>query len=68
MRFGDAHDVECNDWQVSGQALAWLGEDQRGTRVRVRKVVLGFMMCRSGLRREVHSAGGMVGSRPRRSR
>ena len=66
MRFGDARGAECNAGHVFGRAAAYLAGDQRGKPLvaRVRNVVVSLMRYRTPL----PSAGGVAGSRPRRSR
>jgi len=66
MRFGDARGAECHAGDVFGRAAAYLVIDQRGKPLAagVRNVAVSLMRCRSSLL----SAGGVAGSRPRRSR
>jgi hypothetical protein len=49
MALGDESDAESNAGHLSGRALAWLVDDQRGMRsvVGVRGVALVLMTCRS---------------------
>jgi hypothetical protein len=65
MRFGDARGAECNAGHVFGRAAAYLVIDQRGKPlvVAVRDVAVSLMRYPSSF----PSAGGVAGSRPRRS-
>jgi len=49
MALGDECGIESNAEHLSGRALAWLDDDQRGTRseARVRDMALALMRCRS---------------------
>jgi hypothetical protein len=49
MALGEECGVESNAEHLSGRALAWLYDDQRGTRseARVRDMALALMRCRS---------------------